>query len=187
VSKAHTNNFAIFNVLIFATLLILTSSLIFTSFTDTAKGQYPKPPQCLYTIPDGHCDYMELGGYATLNINTNIYADSECGGSHKTCPDNKDMIFRLQSSQRLPGWVVFYKDTSDIRGSPDTITLKVPVAAKGKSDYSFKLANNFISTKVPLGYWAPGDESVKQCSGQLSVGDTATCTVSINWGWYSLT
>jgi hypothetical protein len=185
-SKSNTNNFAIVTVLIFATLLILTSSLIFASFTPTSEGQ--KPAVCKYTIPEGHCNdhYEAIGRYATLKINTNLYLDSDCGGTKK-CPNNADMNFWLQSSKDEGDYVSFWYDDS-IRGSPDTISLQVPVAPNGKTDYSFKLATKAIPVMpvppVLLGFWKPGDESVKSCSGQLTPGAVATCTVSINWGWY---
>lgn len=181
-SKAHTNNFSTISVLIFATLLILTSSLIFASFTPTAEGnvtmiRHTKDNQNMTSLKAGAGE----SGTATLRINTNVYPDSACGSAVKPCPNNKDMWFDFHVFQ---GQTWYYNGNID--GSPDTIVLQVPVAKSGKTDYTFSFGGPQTLTKPNLyGFWKPGDTSVKSCEGQLSDGQVSTCTVSIHWGFYS--
>ena len=120
-------------------------------------------------------------GWATLKINTNIHPDSACGRVTKPCPNNTDLMFKLTSTQ---DFTTYYD--GKIRGSPDTIILKVPVAKEDKTDYAFFFdgPGTIPNEAAGYGYWGVGSTSVLRCDGQLSNGEVASCTVGIHYGYY---
>ena len=58
------------------------------------------------------------------------------------------------------------------RGSPDTITLQVPVAkCPDKTLYEFRFwGPKEIDKGTFEGVWKIGDTSIKECKGEISVG-----------------
>jgi hypothetical protein len=158
----------------------MTSSLVSVSFAPNAEGnitmiRHTKDHQNSTSLKAGAGEI----GSATLKINTNLYLDS----SNKPAPNNPDMYFRLLVSQ---GGTTYYDGA--INGSPITMSLQLPVAKSGKTDYYFSFMGPAVLDKSTVwdnNYWKPGDTSVKTCTGQLSDGQVATCTVGIHWGWYN--
>jgi hypothetical protein len=122
-------------------------------------------------------------GTATFKINTNVYPDSSCGGAVKPCPNNADMVFGLLTDQNKDGVYTEFYDGS-FRGSPDTITLKVPVAKSGTTIYRLQFNGPAVIDVKYVGMWKIGDTSVRQCNGLVTDGQVVYCTLNIHYGWY---